>query len=82
MEQLIRRFAERSNETAGENFTPRDIVRLTTSLVFTNDDDALTQSGLVRSIYDPTAGTGGFLSSGMEYVLELNNKASRSAVGQ
>ncbi|HDY7998131.1 TPA: SAM-dependent DNA methyltransferase, partial [Vibrio vulnificus] len=71
-EELIRRFAESSNETAGEHFTPRDIVRLTTSLVFTEDDDALTQSGLVRSIYDPTAGTGGFLSSGMEYVLELN----------
>ncbi|GAA63695.1 type I restriction enzyme M protein [Pseudoalteromonas sp. BSi20311] len=81
-EELIRRFAESSNETAGEHFTPRDIVRLTTSLVFTNDDDALTQSGLVRSIYDPTAGTGGFLSSGMEYVLELNNKASLSAFGQ
>jgi len=81
-EELIRRFAESSNETAGEHFTPRDIVRLTTSLVFTNDDDALTQSGLVRSIYDPTAGTGGFLSSGMEYVLVLNNKASLSAFGQ
>ncbi|WP_217533859.1 type I restriction-modification system subunit M [Vibrio metschnikovii] len=81
-EELIRRFAESSNETAGEHFTPRDIVRLTTSLVFTEDDDALTQSGLVRSIYDPTAGTGGFLSSGMEYVLELNEKASLSAFGQ
>jgi type I restriction enzyme M protein len=81
-EELIRRFAESSNETAGEHFTPRDIVRLTTSLVFTNDDNALTQSGLVRSIYDPTAGTGGFLSSGMEYVLELNDKASLSAFGQ
>ncbi|WP_332397868.1 class I SAM-dependent DNA methyltransferase [Vibrio metschnikovii] len=81
-EELIRRFAESSNETAGEHFTPRDIVRLTTSLVFTEDDDALTQSGLVRSIYDPTAGTGGFLSAGMEYVLELNEKASLSAFGQ
>lgn len=81
-EELIRRFAESSNETAGEHFTPRDIVRLTTSLVFTEDDEALTQSGLVRSIYDPTAGTGGFLSAGMEYVLELNDKASLSAFGQ
>lgn len=81
-EELIRRFAESSNETAGEHFTPRDIVRLTTSLVFCNDDDLLTQSGLVRSIYDPTAGTGGFLSSGMEYVHELNNKAALSAFGQ
>ncbi|MCU8028170.1 type I restriction-modification system subunit M [Shewanella sp. SM73] len=81
-EELIRRFAESSNETAGEHFTPRDIVRLTTSLVFSNDDDVLTQAGVVRSIYDPTAGTGGFLSSGMEYVHELNEKASLSAFGQ
>ncbi|MGI2110651.1 type I restriction-modification system subunit M [Shewanella frigidimarina] len=81
-EELIRRFAESSNETAGEHFTPRDIVRLTTSLVFSNDDDVLTQAGLVRSIYDPTAGTGGFLSSGMEYLHELNEKASLSAFGQ
>ena len=81
-EELIRRFAESSNETAGEHFTPRDIVRLTTSLVFTNDDAALTQAGLVRSIYDPTAGTGGFLSSGMEYLHELNEQASLSAFGQ
>ncbi|HCG8413194.1 type I restriction-modification system subunit M [Vibrio parahaemolyticus] len=80
-EELIRRFAESSNETAGEHFTPRDIVELTTSLLFTNEDD-LTSSGLVRSIYDPTAGTGGFLSSGMEYVHKLNEKASLSAFGQ
>ena len=81
-EELIRRFAESSNETAGEHFTPRDIVRLTTSLVFCNDDVLLTQAGVVRSIYDPTAGTGGFLSSGMEYVHELNDKAALSAFGQ
>ncbi|GGF07385.1 type I restriction-modification system subunit M [Pseudoalteromonas gelatinilytica] len=80
-EELIRRFAESSNETAGEHFTPRDIVELTTSLLFTNEDD-LTSSGLVRSIYDPTAGTGGFLSTGMEYVHKLNEKASLSAFGQ
>lgn len=81
-EELIRRFAEGSNETAGEHFTPRDIVRLTTSLVFSTDDDILTQAGLVRSIYDPTAGTGGFLSSGMEYVMELNDRASLMPFGQ
>ncbi|GKX41586.1 hypothetical protein SOASR015_06200 [Pectobacterium carotovorum subsp. carotovorum] len=80
-EDLIRRFAESSNETAGEHFTPRDIVELTTSLLFTNEEE-LTSSGLVRSIYDPTAGTGGFLSSGMEYVHKLNEKASLSAFGQ
>ncbi len=81
-EELIRRFAESSNETAGEHFTPRDIVRLTTSLVFMEDDDALTDEGIIRTIYDPTAGTGGFLSSGMEYVHELNPKAVMRAFGQ
>jgi len=81
-EELIRRFAESSNETAGEHFTPRDIVRLTTSLVFMEDDDALTEPGIIRTIYDPTAGTGGFLTSGMEYVHELNPEAVMRAFGQ
>ncbi len=81
-EELIRRFAEGSNETAGEHFTPRDIVRLTTSLVFMEDDDALTKPGIIRTIYDPTAGTGGFLSSGMEYVHELNPQAVMRGFGQ
>jgi type I restriction enzyme M protein len=81
-EELIRRFAESSNDTAGEHFTPRDIVRLTTSLVFMEDDDALSKPGIIRTIYDPTAGTGGFLSSGMEYVHELNPQAVMRAFGQ
>lgn len=81
-EELIRRFAEGSNETAGEHFTPRDIVRLTTSLVFMEDDDALTKDGAIRTLYDPTAGTGGFLSSGEEYVRELNPNAKMVAYGQ
>ena len=81
-EELIRKFAESSNETAGEHFTPRDIVRLTTALVFMEDDAALTEDGIIRTIYDPTAGTGGFLSSGMEYVLELNPDAVMRTFGQ
>lgn len=81
-EELIRRFAESSNETAGEHFTPRDIVHLTTSLVFTEDGDALSKPGIIRTIYDPTAGTGGFLSSGMEYLHELNPLAVMRAYGQ
>jgi type I restriction enzyme M protein len=81
-EELIRRFAESSNDTAGEHFTPRDIVRLTTSLVFMEDSEALTEAGIIRTIYDPTAGTGGFLSSGMEYVYELNPNAVMRAFGQ
>ena len=81
-EELIRKFAESSNDTAGEHFTPRDIVRLTTSLVFMEDDEALTKPGIIRTIYDPTAGTGGFLSAGMEYVHELNPQAVMRAFGQ
>ncbi|WP_039017922.1 type I restriction-modification system subunit M [Halocynthiibacter namhaensis] len=81
-EELIRRFAEGSNETAGEHFTPRDIVDLTTSLAFMDDDDGLTTDGAIRTIYDPTAGTGGFLSAGMEYVLQLNPAAVMRAFGQ
>ncbi|MBV1884531.1 MAG: type I restriction-modification system subunit M [Pseudomonadales bacterium] len=81
-EELIRRFAESSNETAGEHFTPRDIVRLTTSLVFMEDDDALSKEGIIRTIYDPTAGTGGFLSSGMEYLFEHNPDGVMKAFGQ
>jgi type I restriction enzyme M protein len=81
-EELIRKFAEASNETAGEHFTPRDIVRLTTSLLFSTDDDVLTKSGVVRSLYDPTAGTGGFLTSGTEYVHELNPDAVLVTFGQ
>ncbi|MBT6079728.1 MAG: SAM-dependent DNA methyltransferase, partial [Gammaproteobacteria bacterium] len=81
-EELIRRFAESSNDTAGEHFTPRDIVHLTTSLVFMEDDDALTKPGIIRTIYDPTAGTGGFLSEGMEYLDKLNPQAVMRAYGQ
>ena len=81
-EELIRRFAESANDTAGEHFTPRDIVRLTTALVFMEDDEALRDPGIIRTIYDPTAGTGGFLSSGMEYVHELNPDAVMRAFGQ
>ena len=81
-EELIRKFAESSNETAGEHFTPRDIVRLTTSLVFMDDGDALSKVGQIRSIYDPTAGTGGFLSSGMEYLEEHNPDVRVTVFGQ
>jgi len=81
-EELIRKFAESSNETAGEHFTPRDIVRLTTALVFIEDDDLLTREGIVRSIYDPTGGTGGMISCGMEYVHDLNPHARLAPFGQ
>ena len=80
-EELIRKFAESSNETAGEHFTPRDIVHLTTSLVITNQDHKLTPSSIV-TIYDPTAGTGGFLSEGDEYIQSISEKVSVSLHGQ
>ena len=61
-EELIRKFAEASNETAGDHFTPRDVIRLMVDLLFIEDDDVLTKPGIIRTIYDPTAGTGGMLS--------------------
>lgn len=81
-EELIRKFAEESNETAGEHFTPRDIVCLATSLVFSADSEILTNQGVVRSLYDPTAGTGGFLTSATEYITKLNDRAELKTYGQ
>ncbi|SDU24936.1 type I restriction enzyme M protein [Pseudomonas pohangensis] len=80
-EELIRKFAESSNETAGEHFTPRDIVHLTTSLVITGQDDKLKPNSIV-TIYDPTAGTGGFLSEGDEYIQSISQKVTVSLHGQ
>lgn len=80
-EELIRKFAESSNETAGEHFTPRDIVRLTTSLVITGQDTKLKPNSIV-TIYDPTAGTGGFLSEGDEYIQEISEQVTVSLHGQ
>lgn len=80
-EELIRKFAESSNDTAGEHFTPRDIVHLTTSLVITNQDHKLAPNSIV-TIYDPTAGTGGFLSEGDEYIQSISEKVSVSLHGQ
>ena len=67
-EHLIRKFAESANDTAGEFFTPRDVVRLATTLVFASDHQALNQVGAIRTVYDCAAGTGGFLSSAIELV--------------
>ena len=74
-EDLIRKFAESSNETAGEHFTPRDIVHLTTSLVITGQDDMLKPNSIV-TIYDPTAGTGGFLSKGDDYIQSISQQVT------
>lgn len=81
-EELIRKFAEISNETAGEHFTPREVIRLMVNLIFVEDGDVLTKPGVVRTIYDPTAGTGGMLSIAGEYLAELNPKARLTVSGQ
>jgi len=81
-EELIRKFAELSNETAGEHFTPREVIRLMVNLLFIEDDQALTKPGVVRSIYDPTAGTGGMLSVAGEHLASLNPLARLVMYGQ
>lgn len=81
-EELIRKFAELSNETAGEHFTPREVISLMVNLLFVEDDDVLTKPGVVRSIYDPTAGTGGMLSVAGEYLVEHNDQARLVMHGQ
>jgi type I restriction enzyme M protein len=81
-EELIRKFAELSNETAGEHFTPREVIRLMVNLLFINDGGGLTTEGAVRTLYDPTAGTGGMLSIGEEHLLSMNPNASLAMHGQ
>lgn len=81
-EELIRKFAELSNETAGEHFTPREVIRLMVNLLFVEDDDALSKPGVVRTIYDPTAGTGGMLSVAGEHLTALNPQARLTMFGQ
>ena len=81
-EELIRKFAEQSNETAGEHFTPREVIRLMVDLLFGEDDDALRQPGIIRTMYDPACGTGGMLSIAEEYLYELNPQATLEVFGQ
>lgn len=81
-EELIRRFAELSNETAGEHFTPREVIKLMVSLLFVEDDDLLSKPSVVRTIYDPTAGTGGMLSVAEDYLAGLNPTARLTMFGQ
>lgn len=81
-EELIRKFAELSNATAGEHFTPREVIRLMVDMLFYLDNDALSRPGVVRSLYDPTAGTGGMLSVAEDYLRQLNPDARIRAYGQ
>ena len=82
-EELIRKFADLSNETAGEHFTPRDAIELMVNLLFIEDDAILTPGNrVVRTLYDCTAGTGGMLSSGEEFVVGYNPQATIVLYGQ
>lgn len=81
-EELIRKFAEISNETAGEHFTPREVIRLMVNLLFMDDRETLTKKGIVKTIYDCCAGTGGMLSVAEEYLNELNPEARLEVFGQ
>lgn len=81
-EHLIYKFAEASNEEAGEHYTPRDAIRLMVDLLFAEDNEALLEPGTVRTIYDPTAGTGGMLSVAEERLLERNKDARLRLYGQ
>jgi type I restriction enzyme M protein len=81
-EELIRRFSELSNETAGEHFTPREVIKLMVNLLFAEDADALTKPGTVRTLFDPACGTGGMLSVAEEYLRQLNPGARLEVFGQ
>ena len=81
-EELIRKFAELSNETAGEHYTPREVIRLMVNLLFNADDEAISKPGTVRSLYDPTAGTGGMLSIAEEHLHQMNPNGKLVVFGQ
>lgn len=81
-EEIIRRFAEAANDTAGEHFTPREVIRLMVNLLFIEDGKALARPGAVRTIYDPAAGTGGMLSVADEHLADLNPDARLVMHGQ
>ncbi len=81
-EELIRRFSELSNETAGEHFTPREVIRLMVNLLFIEDDDLLTKPGFVKTLSDPACGTGGMLCVAEDHLRALNPQARLEVYGQ
>jgi type I restriction enzyme M protein len=80
-EELIRKFNEQANEEAGDHFTPREVIRLMAHILYTGDED-IYKSGISRTIYDPTSGTGGMLSVSEEYIRSHNDKANLTLFGQ
>ena len=81
-EELIRKFSEQSNETAGEHFTPREVIKFMVNLLFAEDDKSLTAPGVVKTAYDPACGTGGMLSVAEEHLLSMNPQAKLAVYGQ
>jgi type I restriction enzyme M protein len=81
-EELLRKFSEMSNETAGEHYTPREVIRLMVNLLFIEDSKALAGQKPIRSIYDPACGTGGMLSIAEEYLHDLNPNIKLNVFGQ
>ena len=81
-EELLRRFSEMSNETAGEHFTPREVIRLMVNILFAEDDAALSGAKPIRTMYDPACGTGGMLSIAQEHLHEMNPNAVLEVYGQ
>ncbi len=81
-EELVRKYNEDANETAGDHFTPREVIRLMVNLTLGPDSDTLTTRGIVRTLYDPTCGTGGMLAAAEDHLQELNPDASLEVFGQ
>lgn len=81
-EELIRRFSEQSNETAGEHFTPREVIKLMVNVLFEADTAALTGEKVVRKIYDPACGTGGMLAVAYDHLRKLNPTMNIEVFGQ
>lgn len=73
-EELLRKFSEMSNETAGEHYTPRDVIGLMTEMLFSPDKEDLKKPHVIKKVYDPACGTGGMLSVAKDYILENINK--------
>lgn len=80
-EELVRKFNEQANEEAGDHFTPREVIKLMASLVYTEEEDVY-KSGIIRTIYDPTCGTGGMLSVSEEHIRAENTNANLILYGQ
>ncbi len=79
-EELIRISNEQSNETAGEHFTPRDVIRLMSAILFTPDKEKLNHRGIIRTIFDPTCGTGGMVNLGRQFILDMCDSENQPTI--